>query len=337
MTSTSTKCQKWVLAKTMKGAATLSHFRLEEEDLITDLQDGEVLCEAVYISVDPYMRPYAERCLTEGSMMMAEQIARVLQSKNPQFPAESLVLANVGWRTLTRVSDMTSLRQLPVMGDVPVSNALGMLGLTGLTAYCGMTHVCKPKSGDTVVVTSAGGAVGSVAGQIAKASGCKVIGICGSDDKCRWITQDLGMDAAINYKTDDINAKLQETAPDGVNCFFDNVGGDLAGAVICHMSIGGRAALCGAISLYSDDIHHPSQGLSIFRAIVAKQLTVQGFNVLNWFSSWDVVYRALYDLVTEGKLRSKEVIYEGFDKLPEAFLKLFQGGNLGKIVVKIQN
>ncbi|XP_021365430.1 prostaglandin reductase 1-like isoform X2 [Mizuhopecten yessoensis] len=317
MESTATRCQKWVLAKKMTGTATLSHFGLEEEDVATDLQDGEVLCEALYISVDPYMR--------------------VLHSKNPQFPEKSLVLANVGWRTLSRVSDMTSLRQLPVMGDLPVSHALGMLGLTGLTAYYGMTEVCKPKTGDVVVVTSAGGAVGSVAAQIAKAAGCKVIGICGSDDKCRWITEELGMDVAINYKTDNVSAKLQEEAPTGVNCLFDNVGGDLASAVICHMSLGGRAALCGSISLYSDDIHHPSQGLSIYRAIVAKQLTVQGFNVIHWFSSWDVAYRALYNLVQEGKLRSKELIYDGFDKLPEAFLKLFKGGNLGKIVVKIQD
>ncbi|XP_060064654.1 prostaglandin reductase 1-like [Ylistrum balloti] len=331
------RCKKWVLAKKMKGKPTLSHFRLEEEDVLTDLQDGEVLCEAVYISVDPYMKPYAERSLSEGDMMMAEQIARVLKSKNPQFPVQSLVLANVGWRTLTRVSDMTLLRQLPVMGDLPVSNALGMLGLTGLTAYYGMTNVCKPKSGDIVVVTSAGGAVGSVAGQMAKAAGCKVIGICGSDEKSRWITEELGMDVAINYKTDDVGEKLRETAPSGVNCFFDNVGGDLAGAVICQMSVGGRAALCGAISLYCDDIHHPSQGLSIYRAIVARQLTVQGFNVIKWFSDWDVGYKALYSLVKEGKLRSKELIYDGFDKVPEAFLKLFQGGNVGKIVVKIQD
>lgn len=213
------------------------------------------MVQAEYLSVDPYMRAYMVRN-KPGVTMIGGQVARIIESKHSKFPVGGYMVGSFGWRTHTVLNPEVQNAELPAyllppLGDLPVSLGIGSLGMPGNTAYFGFLELCKPKAGETVVVTGAAGAVGSLVGQIAKLKGCYVIGFAGSDDKCNWLTKELGFDKAINYKKGDMKSALKEAAPKGVDCYFDNVGGELSSVIIQQMNLHGRISVCGAISNYN--------------------------------------------------------------------------------------
>lgn len=220
------------------------------------------------------------------------------------------------------------------MGDLPVSVGLGAVGMPGTTAYFGLLDICKPKAGEVVVVTGAAGAVGSVVGQIAKLKGAKVIGVAGSDDKCAWLKNDLGFDHAINYKTADIGAELKKIAPDGVDCYFDNVGGTISSTVINQMRDYGRIAVCGSISVYNSPVSEWPKVPILQPTFVFKQLTMQGFLVWSFNDRLTEAIAALKQWTVEGKIANRETVTDGFENMPQAFIDMLEGKNTGKAVVK---
>lgn len=235
----------------------LSNYRQPQTRRIFDTVPSnlyvEFLAEAEFLSVDPYMRPYMAD-YKPGVTMIGGQVAKVIESKHTKFPAGSYVFGDFGWRTHTVVNpDSEGQRpyKLPDMGAIPRSLGIGYLGMPGNTAYFGLLEICQPKAGETVVVTGAAGAVGSLVGQIAKIKGCHVIGLAGSDEKCDWLTGELGFDKAINYKAGNVRAALKAAAPNGIDCYFDNVGGELSSIVINQMNLFGRISVCGSISSYN--------------------------------------------------------------------------------------
>lgn len=276
----------------------------------------------------------AAKKLKEGDSMMGEQVARVVESKNSAFPTGTIVVALLGW-TSHSISDGNGLRKLPAEwpDKLPLSLALGTVGMPGLTAYFGLLDICGLKGGETVLVNAAAGAVGSVVGQIAKLKGCKVVGTAGSDEKVAYLKK-LGFDVAFNYKTvKSLEEALRTASPDGYDCYFDNVGGEFSNTVILQMKTFGRIAICGAISQYNRTGPCPP-GPSP-EVIIYQQLRMEGFIVTRW--QGEVRQKALTDLmnwVSEGKIRYHEYITEGFEKMPAAFMGMLKGDNLGKTIVK---
>ncbi|XP_061186650.1 prostaglandin reductase 1-like [Saccostrea echinata] len=327
-------CKKWTLAQKFHGKPTPANFKLVEEEISENINDGEVLCEAVYLTVDPYMRT-AEAVNSLGDTMYGEQIAKVTVSKNPKYPVGTIVRLMSGWRSHTLVKDTEKeIRRSAEMSDLPLSLMLGAMGMPGMTAYFGFLEICQPKEGETVLVSGAAGAVGSLVGQIAKIKGCKVIGFAGSDEKCEWLKKDLGFDYVYNYKKVDIDTALNEAAPErSVDCYFDNVGGMFTVKVLNHMKTFGRVSICGSISNYNNT--EVPTGPLPFIAILKSQLKVEGFIVLRWYQRWQEGEKAMLQWIKEGKMKYKEHITEGFEKMPEAFMGLFEGSNFGKAIIKV--
>lgn len=219
-------------------------------------------------------------------------------------------------------------------GSHPRSLAVGTCGMPGNTAYFGFLEICKPKAGEVLVVSGAGGAVGSLVGQIGKLKGMTVIGFAGSDEKCEWLTKELGFDHAINYKTENYAAKLKEVAPDGVDCYFDNVGGKITSTVIQQMRLFGRISVCGAISGYNNDPKSQPLVPVFTQWFIYKQLIMEGFMVYQWKSRWAEGVQQMLTWVKEGKLKYQETVTHGFEKMPEAFINMLKGNSTGKAVVK---
>jgi len=332
-----TEAKKFIYAKRFDGLPKLTDFKLETETLPA-LKDGDVLVEALYLSVDPYQRAYMTR-YPVGVPMIGGQVSKVLESKNSKFPKDALVFGAFGWRTHTVFNPDTEKSAhpayvLPPLGDLPVSVALGNLGMPGLTAYFGFLEICQPKAGEVVVVTGAAGAVGNVVGQIAKSKGCTVIGVAGSDDKCKWLTEELGFDHAINYKTADLDAELKKAAPDGIDCYFDNVGGTISSSVINQMRDYGRVAVCGSISSYNTPVSEWPKVPILQPTLIFKQLTMKGFLVWSYNNRWMEGITNMKKLVDEGKVKNRETVTEGFENTPQAFIDMLLGKNTGKAVVK---
>ncbi|KAL3852384.1 hypothetical protein ACJMK2_016035 [Sinanodonta woodiana] len=267
-----------------------------------------------------------------NEVMKGEQVARVIKTKHSDFRVGSLVLGQFGWRNLTKVSDPSMIRPIPELGELSPSLALGSLGMTGLTAYYGVLDVLKVKAGETFVVNAAAGAVGSVAGQIAKLKGCKVIGFAGSKEKCDLI-KEYGFDYAFNYKEVTLEQALSEAAPEGVDCYFDNVGGEFTNNMLSFMKTKGRIAICGSISTYGMEDRQPTGSLP-YLTINRKTLTVQAFLVYHYSAEWPDALKEMIQWVKEGKIKYRETITDGFDKMVDAFIGLFKGTNMGKAVVK---
>uniref|UniRef100_A0A1Y1MN81 Prostaglandin reductase 1 n=2 Tax=Photinus pyralis TaxID=7054 RepID=A0A1Y1MN81_PHOPY len=335
------KAKKFVLVNGFNNMPKEEDFKLVEEDLLGP-QEGEFLAEALYLSVDPYMRAYAHQ-LKEGKTMIGVQVARILESNNKEFPVGKYVVGNFGWSTHTISNGLRSTTQsevdhypyvLPDIGQLPPSLGLGVLGLTGNTAYFGFTEICKPRAGETVVVTTAAGAVGSHVGQIAKIKGCRVIGITGSDEKCLWL-KSIGFDAAINYKNANWINALSEATPRGIDCYFDNVGGEISSTIIQRMCTDGRVAVCGSISSYNCDVRQLPKATMIQPWIVFHQLEIKGFVSNNWSRRWMEGIKENLKWVQEGRLRYKETITDGFENMPKAFIGLLKGENIGKAIVKV--
>jgi prostaglandin reductase 1 len=313
-------------------------FEIIEEDL-PPIKDGEFLCEAQWISVDPYMRPYSSS-LPLGITMIGTQVAKVVESRSDKYSPGDLVVSNFGWVTHT-ISDGVQrwgdkegpvLKLDPAVHSSP-SIALGVLGMPGATSYFGFLEICKPKEGETLVVNAAAGAVGSLVGQIAKLKGCRVVGFAGSDAKVKYMLG-LGFDAAYNYKTvESLDAAIKESCPNGVDLFFDNVGGEFFEVTLSNMNEFGRVSICGAISLYNDT--EKPKFRSVSDVILFKQLKVEGFMVSRWLEQWPKAFKEISGWIQEGKVKYDEHITEGFENMFEAFTGLFTGDNTGKAVVKI--
>nr|XP_033782445.1 prostaglandin reductase 1 [Geotrypetes seraphini]XP_033782454.1 prostaglandin reductase 1 [Geotrypetes seraphini]XP_033782464.1 prostaglandin reductase 1 [Geotrypetes seraphini]XP_033782475.1 prostaglandin reductase 1 [Geotrypetes seraphini] len=323
----------WTLAKHFKGFPKLSDFKQQEVEL-PNIKDGEVLIEALFLSVDPYMRSYSSISMKEGNIMVGSQVARVVESKNSAFPVGDFVISTAGWTTHS-ISDGKNLQSLLCNWPehIPKSVALGTIGMPGLTAYFGLFEVCSLKEGDTVLVNAAAGAVGSSVGQIAKIKGCKVVGCAGTDDKVAYLKQ-IGFDEAFNYKTvSSLEEALKKASPDGYDCYFDNVGGTFSSVALLQMKQYGRIALCGAISLYNDSA--PQLGTYPVVPFILKEFRMEGFIVSRWKDKSEEALKQLMTWVVEGKLKYREQITEGFDNMPAGFLGMLKGENTGKAIIKV--
>ena len=308
------------------------------ETPIPALRDGEVLLRALYLSVDPYMRgrmnaakSYAP-CVEIGELMVGGGVARVVESKNPDYEVDDVVNLQMGWQEYA-VSNGGGLRKIDPH-IAPVSTALGVLGMPGLTAYFGLLEVCGVYAGETVVVSAAAGAVGSVVGQIARIKGCHAVGIAGGPDKTRCILEDCRFDAALDYKaTADYPAAIKELCPGGVDVYFDNVGGPVTDAVLANLNVRARIAICGQISHANDT--QPSTGPRMWRHILVARAKVQGFLVFDYAARYSYALEQLAQWVWSGQIKYHEDIIEGFENMPRALIGLFRGENIGKRLVKL--
>jgi NADPH-dependent curcumin reductase CurA len=299
---------------------------------------GEVLVRAIYLTVDPYMRgrlrpgpSYAEPQKI-GEVMVGEVAGQVVASNAEGYAAGDYVAAHIGWQTLG-IADARDIRKLDPQA-APISTALGVLGMPGLTAYFGTLEVLTPKAGDTLVVNAASGAVGSVVGQIGKIGGCRVVGIAGSDAKIDFITKELGFDAGINYRTtENMSAALAAACPDGIDCYFDNVGGPITDAVFENMAFGCRVAICGQISQYNDT--EQAMGPRNLRHFLVKRATLRGLLVFDWRDRYEAGLARLTRWVQDGRLKYREDIVDGLENAPAAFAGLMEGKNFGKQLVRI--
>jgi NADPH-dependent curcumin reductase CurA len=334
----STVNRQFVLASRPVGLPEESNFKMIETP-IPDLKDGELLARAMYISVDPYMRGRISQAKSYaagveiGGVMVAGGVARVVESKNEKFAVGDIVDPYMGWQEYI-VSSGKGLRKLDP-SIAPVSTALGVLGMTGLTAYFGLLDVCHPKEGETVVVSGAAGAVGSIVGQIAKIKGCHTVGIAGGNDKIEWILKDCGYDVAFNYKTDaNYGAKLKELCPKGIDIYFDNVGGAITDAVFMQINTFARMSICGQISQYNNA--KPELGPRLLGMLIVARAKAQGFLVTDYMPRFSEGLTEMAGWLREGKLKYREDIVDGFENLPKAFIGLFHGENTGKRMVKVQ-
>ncbi|CAF3981717.1 unnamed protein product [Adineta steineri] len=326
------KIRHWTRPNAFKAQVNENDFKLVEEDLSEDLQQGEVLLESVYLSVDPYMRIYGDP-IGEHKTMVGEACLKVIKTRNGEFPLGTLVLANSGWRSHYLSKDGKDLRSIPFdLGSLSPSLSLGVLGWSGLTAYFGL-RILEPKAGEICVVNGAAGAVGSLVGQLAKQKDLIVIGFAGSDEKCNWLTNDLKFDYAFNYKKISLEDAFKKAAPKGVDVFFDNVGGDFFHEMVTkHMATHGRISICGSISNYNDTEKHKFPQINM--DILMRELTIHGFRVFSFAKEYDTAFNDMVPLVKKGELICKETVFEGFEKMPAAFVGLFKGENTGKAVVK---
>jgi NADPH-dependent curcumin reductase CurA len=318
------------------GAPTLQDFKIEDTTL-EEIQSGEVLLKGLYYSVDPYMRgrmndaksyiaPFKINEPLEGGV-----VATVVESKSDNFKVGDTVVGNFPWKEIFLAKE-DQLQK--VDSSIPeLSYYLSILGMTGLTAYFGLMDICKPKAGETVVVSGAAGAVGIVVGQIAKLQGCRVVGIAGTDEKAKLLIDHFGFDQVINYKTTtDINQSVKEACPDGVDVYYDNVGGEISDAVISAINFHARIALCGQIALYNSK--EVPMGPRLQPMLLTRSVLMQGFIIFNYEDRFPEGIKQLSTWVKEGKLDFTQTIVEGFDQLPTALLGLFEGVNTGKMIVK---
>lgn len=317
-----------------------SDFEYREEP-IPSPTDGELLVRTIYLSLDPANRiwmsdrPQYAPPVEIGQVMPGVVIGVVEESKNPNFHSGDLVSGVLGWQDYAIVPEDSSsaLMRLPHPLPYPLTAFVGPLGFTGCTAYFGLLDIGKPKAGETVVISAAGGAVGSVAGQIAKLKGCRVVGITGSDEKCQWLIQELGFDAAINYKTADLESGLAQSCPDGIDVYFDNVGGSILDAVLTKINLYARIPFCGSISTYNAT--EPVPGPYNYSQILMKRARVEGFLILDYFPRMSEAIADIGQWLNQGKIKYALEIVEGLENAPSAILKLFDGNKKGKLFIEV--
>lgn len=326
-----------LLAARPVGAPKESDFDLVSKP-IPDPGPGEVLVRALYLSLDPYMRGRMSgaKSYTEpvalGAVMVGGVVGEVVRSESRRFAVGDIVEGLLGWQEYA-VARASTLRRFDTSIE-PVSYALGILGMPGMTAYFGLLEVGRPKPGDTVVVSAASGAVGSLVGQIAKIGGCRVVGTAGSDEKVAYVRDRLGFDAAINYRTcTDLSAALAEACPNGIDVYFDNVGGPVTDAVIDQLALKARVVVCGYISQYN--LTEPYRGPSHLRQILIKRARVEGFLVLDWLDRYPEGLARMAAWLENGQLTYKEHVVEGLEAAPRGLIDLLEGRNFGKMLVKI--
>ena len=301
-------------------------------------KDGEVLVRTLYISVDPYLRGRMREGRSYvapfevGQVIESGAVGEVIECRSSKFQPGDIVTGMFGWRLYNTVKADTLMKVPP---GAPVTTALGVLGMPGLTAYFGLLDIGQPKEGETVVVSGAAGAVGMTVCQIAKIKGCHVVGVAGSDEKNRYLKDELGVDAAINYKQGDIRKAIKEACPKGIDIYFDNVGGDVSDAILPLLNHAARIVICGQISIYNLD--QLDIGLRPQPYLLVNSALMKGFIITEYASRFAEGVKQIAQWLSAGKLKYAETIVDGFENTPRAFIGLFSGENLGKQIVKVEN
>jgi NADPH-dependent curcumin reductase CurA len=329
-----------VLASRPEGAPQPGNFRIEQSPA-PEPRDGQVLLRTLWLSLDPYMRgrmsaarSYAKP-VEIGERMEGGTVNEVVESRHPEFKPGDLVLGYAGWQDYA-VSDGTGLRKLDER-RAPVSTALGVLGMPGMTAYTGLLTIGQPKGGETVVVAAATGPVGSLVGQIAKIKGCRAVGIAGGKDKCRYLVDELGFDAAVDHRSKNFPDELRQACPKGIDVYFENVGGAVWDAVFPLLNDFARIPVCGLIAQYNmtELPGGPDRTPQLFRQVLTKRLTIRGFIVRDFADQAEAFERDVSAWLRQGKIKYKEDVVEGLENAPQAFLGLLQGKNFGKLLVRV--
>ncbi len=333
--------QQFVLAQRPQGMPKPSDFRLETVPM-PQARHGEALVRTIYLSIDPYMRgrisgvaSYAKG-VDPGELMVGGAVGEVMVSNAPGLKAGDFVEGPIGWRSHAALPGNLLRKLDPAVA--PISTANGVIGMPGMTAYFALLDVCEPRPGDTVVVSAAAGAVGQVVGQIAKIGGCRVIGIAGGAKKCAYIRDELGFDAAIDYKAvNDLGAALKEAAPKGVDVYFDNVGGEISDTVMSQIALRARIVVCGTISSYNNLPGQVDAGPRQLRRLLVNRARIQGFLVWDFHQRYPEALARLAAWVKEGKVKYREDIVDGLENAPDALAAVLSGRNFGKMVVRVGN
>lgn len=332
--------RQWRLASRPVGDIKVSDFEYRQEPIPTP-KAGEILIRNIYLSLDPTHRiwmsdrPQYMPPVEIGEVMRGLVLGIVEESKNPNFQQGDLVSGLLGWQdyALITTGNLPYITKIPQPLTVPLTAFMAVLSFIGCTAYFGLLDIGKPQPGETLVVSAASGAVGSLVGQIGKIKGCRVVGITSSDEKCRYLLEELGFDAAINYKTADLSAALAASCPHGIDIYFENVGGEILDAVLTQVNLNARIPLCGLISTYNAE--EPLPGPYNFSQILMKRVLIKGFIVTDYVSQWDLAFREMGQWIQQGKLKYQQEIVQGLENAPTAILKLFNGEKMGKLIVQI--
>ena len=355
--------RQWLLASRPRGTVAETDFSYREAPCPT-VGSGQFLVRTLYVSVDPGLRGWLTRSpeylsqaidlyldalfvtrgqmtvppeynapLPIGSVMYGPALGQVVESRHPGFAVGEFVSGLLGWQDYCTSDGNAPVPVFRFKQVHPLPRYLGVLGNSGMTAYFGMLDIARPREGETVLVSGAAGATGSIAAQIARIQGCRVIGVAGGPEKRRWLTEELGLDAAIDYKSEDLDARLKELCPDGVNVYFDNVGGRILEIVLDHMATWGRIALCGAISYYDQD--RRSSGPANLANLATRRIRMEGFLAPDYAPRYKEARRQVSAWLATGALKPCEHIHEGFENIPRVFLGLFRGANIGKAMVKL--
>ena len=328
-----------VLTKRPAGMVSEDCFEAAEAARPT-VGPGEALLEVKYLGIDPTIRGWLDERgnympgVAIGEVVRSNGVGVVVETNDPEkYPLGRAFMALTGWQQyrLLAAEEFPPVTMVPE--DVNLVDVLHVLGHVGMTAYLGVTEVAQPREGETFVVSAAAGGVGSLAGQIARLRGARVIGIAGGPDKCKWVVDELGFDACIDYKSEDVALRLKELAPDGVNVFFDNVGGELLDTVLRRIAMKGRVVLCGDISTYNLEGSPPP--LRNLKYVMGRRARLEGFNTFDYWDQYGAAAAQLGAWVAEGKLKHREHMLSGLEKAPEALVRLFTGDHLGKLVVEI--
>ncbi|MFZ6813270.1 NADP-dependent oxidoreductase [Undibacterium sp. Rencai35W] len=326
--------QRIVLASRPDGEVKVDNFRLESVP-VPDIKDGEVLVRNHFLSLDPYMRMRMEDTKSYaapqviGETMIGGTVGEIVATNNPKFAVGDQVVGMLGWSEMG-VSDGVLLRKVDTT-HIPLSAYLGSVGMPGMTAWYGLTQIMQAKEGDTIVVSAASGAVGSVVGQLAKLRGCRAVGIAGGAEKCAYVVNELGFDACIDYKAGNLQADLAAATPNGIDAVFENVGGEIFDACLARMNAFGRIALCGMIAGYDGE----PLPIKNTRMLLTMRLTMRGFIVSEHMDLWPQGLKELGTLVATGKLKFRESVAPNLAAAPDAFLGLLKGKNFGKQLVKL--
>ena len=326
--------RRWVLASRPVGPVSEANFQLEEA-VVPKPGEGEVLVRNLWLSLDPYMRGRMSdaksyvKGVDIGEVMVGQTAGEVLESRHPSLKIGDMVLAQLGWQLYGVTRDAVKVDE----SRAPLSYYLGLMGMPGMTAYFGLKELGQPKPGETVVVSAASGAVGSVVGQLAKLWDCRAVGIAGGPEKCSYVKQDLGFDACIDYKAGALREQLKEACPKGVDVYFDNVGGEILDSLLARMNLFGRVVVCGSISDYNAIEPYRVRN---WRAILVNRLRVQGMIVFDWKDRYGEALKTLGGYFAQGKLRYRESVVHGLENAPRGFMDLLAGRNFGKQLVKLQ-
>ncbi len=327
--------RQWILAKRPEGLFSEDHFTYQEA-IIRPLQDEQFLVEVFYLSLDPTQRMWAQTdtylpAVKIGDVMRSLGMGVVTKSRNPAFREGAIVQGMTGWQSHV-ITDGRGFSQVPDNSGLPLAAYMGPLGMTGITAYFGLLDIGKPSKGETLIVSAAAGAVGSIACQIGKIKGLNVVGLAGSDAKCDWLTKELGIDAAVNYRDPNAWQQLQEACPEGVDIVFENVGGKMLDMALGLINVGARVALCGYISGYAKEQNPGCHNLPM---IISKRATIQGFLVLDYVHKSRDAISDLGKWMMDGRVKYRMDIETGFKDLPVTINKLFSGENNGKLLMQI--
>ncbi len=331
------KNRQWLLARRPRGALCVDDFQWAEAE-IPDAADGEIVVRNLYLSCEPAQHGWASGetylpAVELGAVMRSVAVGEVIASRDPRFAAGQVVQGMFGWQDYARVPGDAPYTTLPLPAGVSIETAMSALGTAGMTAYFGMLDVGAPAPGATVVVSGAAGATGSMAGQIAKLQGCRVVGIAGGPDKCRYLTEELGFDAAIDYRNDNVITRLRATCPDGIDVYFDNVGGRILDAALLLLARRGRVVLCGAIATYTEA--WPPVGPRNYLRLLRQRGRMEGFVVIDYMPRAAEAMAAIGAWLRAGKIKDRVDVQVGLERAPAALARVFTGKNLGKQVVKI--